>query len=45
MVRGTVWMLERADFLLVYQRYSHGGTARMVKWAKKAGKRVINIAK
>ena len=38
------WMLERADFLLVYQRYSYGGTARAVARAVKAGKRVINIA-
>ena len=37
-------MLEKADYVILYSRYSTGGTARMERKARLKGKKVIHLA-
>lgn len=38
------WMLTRADWVIVYQKYTWGGAAAFSELARKRKKRVINLA-
>lgn len=38
------WMLQRAEYVICYVKYSWGGAAQFAELAKKQGKTVINLA-
>ena len=38
------WMAEQADVVLSFVRYDHGGAYDMVRYARKIGKRILNMA-
>ena len=39
------WMAEKADVVIAYVKMENGGAYQTLKYAEKAGKRIINIAK
>ena len=39
------WMVEEADLVIAYVKYSWGGAAKALEYAKRKKKRIINIAK
>ena len=43
-VRRNNWMLQQADFVVVYVTHTWGGAAKFAKKAEKQGKTVINLA-
>ncbi len=43
-VKRNQWMLEKADFVVAYVKYSFGGAAKFTALAGKKGKIVINLA-
>lgn len=42
--RRNNWMLQQADFVVVYVTHDWGGAAKFAKKAEKQGKTVINLA-
>ncbi|HJC13022.1 MAG TPA: hypothetical protein H9936_04895 [Candidatus Agathobaculum intestinigallinarum] len=42
--RRNNWMLQQADFVVVYVTHTWGGAAKFAKKAEKQGKTVINLA-
>lgn len=42
--RRNNWMLQQADFVVVYVTHAWGGAAKFAKKAEKQGKTVINLA-
>ena len=42
--RRNRWMVDQSDIVLVYCRYSIGGTASTLEYAQKKKKRIINLA-
>lgn len=38
------WMLQKADYVICYVKYTWGGAYKFVELAKKKGKKVINLA-
>ena len=43
-IKRNEWMAESADVILAYVKYSHGGAFRAVTYAKRKGKKIINLA-
>ena len=41
---GNNWMLQQADFVVVYVTHTWGGAAKFAGKAEKQGKIVINLA-
>lgn len=44
-LKRNEWMVEQADLVIVYVKYSWGGAAKALEYAKRKKKRIINIAK
>lgn len=44
-LKRNEWMVEQADLVIAYVKYSWGGTAKALEYAKRKKKRIINIAK
>lgn len=43
--RRNRWMVQQADIVITYVKYSYGGAYRFAEQARKAGKRIIDLAK
>ena len=43
-VKRNRWMVEKADYVVVYVKYNFGGAAQFKTLAEKKGKKVINLA-
>ena len=44
-LKRNEWMVEQADLVIAYVKYSWGGAAKALEYAKRKKKRIINIAK
>ncbi len=44
-LKRNEWMVEQADLVIAYVKYSWGGAAKVLEYAKRKKKRIINIAK
>ena len=44
-LKRNEWMVEQADLVIAYVKYSWGGAAKTLEYAKRKKKRIINIAK
>ena len=44
-LKRNEWMVEQADIVIAYVKYSWGGAAKALEYAKRKKKRIINIAK
>ena len=44
-LKRNEWMVEQADLVIAYVKYSWGGAAKALEHAKRKKKRIINIAK
>ena len=44
-LKRNEWMVEEADLVIAYVKYSWGGAAKALEYAKRKKKRIINIAK
>ena len=44
-LKRNEWMVEQADLVITYVKYSWGGAAKALEYAKRKKKRIINIAK
>lgn len=44
-LKRNEWMVEQADLVIAYIKYSWGGAAKALEYAKRKKKRIINIAK
>lgn len=44
-LKRNEWMVEQADLVIAYVKYSWGGAANALEYAKRKKKRIINIAK
>ena len=45
LLKRNEWMVEQADLVIAYVKYSWGGAAKALEYAKRKKKRIINIAK
>ena len=43
-IKRNEWMIDNADYVVAYVRYTHSNTNKFITYAEKKGKRVINIA-
>lgn len=44
-LKRNEWMVEQANLVIAYVKYSWGGAAKALEYAKRKKKRIINIAK
>ena len=44
-LKRNEWMVKQADLVIAYVKYSWGGAAKALEYAKRKKKRIINIAK
>ena len=44
-LKRNEWMVEQADLVIAYVKYSWGGAAKALEYAKRKKNRIINIAK
>ena len=44
-LKRNEWMVEQADLVIAYVKYSWGGAAKALEYAKRKKKRIINIVK
>ena len=44
-LKRNEWMVEQADLVIAFVKYSWGGAAKALEYAKRKKKRIINIAK
>ena len=44
-LKRNEWMVEQADLVIAYVKYSWGGAVKALEYAKRKKKRIINIAK
>lgn len=44
-LKRNEWMVEQADLVIAYVKYSWGGAAKALEYAKRKKKRIINLAK
>lgn len=44
-LKRNEWMVEQADLVIAYVKYSLGGAAKALEYAKRKKKRIINLAK
>ena len=44
-LKRNEWMVEQADLVIAYVKYSWGGAAKALEYSKRKKKRIINIAK
>lgn len=44
-LKRNEWMVEQADLVIAYVKYSWGGAAKTLEYSKRKKKRIINIAK
>lgn len=44
-LKRNEWMVEQADLVIAYVKYSWGGAAKALEYAKRKKKRIINVAK
>ena len=44
-LKRNEWMVEEADLVIAYVKYSWGGAAKALEYAKRKKKRIINLAK
>ena len=44
-LKRNEWMVEQADLVIAYFKYSWGGAVKTLEYAKRKKKRIINIAK
>ena len=44
-LKRNEWMVEQADLVIAYVKYSWGGAAKALEYAKRKKERIINIAK
>lgn len=42
-IRRNEWMIDVADFVIAYVKYSWGGAARSLEYAKRKKKNIIQI--
>ena len=43
-LKRNEWMVDKADIIIAYVKYSYGGAYRRFKYAKKRDKKIINLA-
>jgi len=43
-IKRNEWMIDAADLIIVYVEYTYGGAYQCLKYARKTGKRIINLA-
>ena len=43
-IKRNHWMVDQADLIIAYVKYSWGGAAKTLEYARKKGKKIYNIA-